>query len=110
MNTHQKIPTLIFASITLSALPACSGSNFVTDAFRDKQAAFASLRAGLITGSSRTEAFDSLGLPTSSFSINVAGHEGEALTFADRKNTYSLVLVKQIIFAKVALPRNSLFN
>ena len=84
MNTHQKIPTLIFASIALSTLPACSGSNFFTDAFRDKQAAFASLRAG-VNGSSRDDTLYALGSPTSSHAVNIASFEGEALFFADQK-------------------------
>ena len=109
MNTHQKIPTLIVASITLSALPACSGSNFFTDAFRDKQAAFASLRSG-VNGSSRDDTLYALGSPTSSHAVNIANFEGETLVFVDQKNRYSLLLINRSIYAKASTPRSSFFN
>ena len=108
MNTHQKIPTLIFASIALSTLPACSGSNSFTDAFRDKQAAFASLRAG-INGSSREETLQQLGSPVSTYSVNLAGQECETLLFVDQKNRYAFLIVNKSIYAKAATPRSSFF-
>ena len=109
MNTRQSIPTLIFASITLAALPACSGSNSFTDAFRDKQAAFASLKAG-INGSSREDTLQQLGSPASTYSVNLAGQECETLLFVDQKNSYAFLLVNRNIYAKAATPRNSFFN